>query len=256
MIKSSRQQILYKQIGVNIPFKTSILLFISGLSMILTPGGSGELIKSYYLKRRFDYPLAKTFPAVIIERLQDLTAVSGILLIIGLILDYNYIILLMTLLLSILLVIFVSGKKKKLFSFLLSILHKIPIIKKYTASFSESYQMFGELTSFKNMTKTLGVSFFAWITDALMIYFIFIGFGLDFDIIFSTFAMYSSLLLGVLTMIPAGVGVTEVSFVEILKSEGIDTAISTSLVIFYRLIAFWSVTVLGFCTTRYFLKNN
>lgn len=256
MIKSSRQQILYKQIGVNIPFKTSILLFISGLSMILTPGGSGELIKSYYLKRRFDYPLAKTFPAVIIERLQDLTAVSGILLIIGLILDYNYIILLMTLLLSILLVIFVSGKKKKLFSFLLSILHKIPIIKKYTVSFSESYQMFGELTSFKNMTKTLGVSFFAWITDALMIYFIFIGFGLDFDIIFSTFAMYSSLLLGVLTMIPAGVGVTEVSFVEILKSEGIDTAISTSLVIFYRLIAFWSVTVLGFCTTRYFLKNN
>ena len=89
IIKSSRQQILYKQIGVNIPFKTSILLFISGLSMILTPGGSGELIKSYYLKRRFDYPLAKTFPAVIIERLQDLTAVVGILLIIGLILDYN-----------------------------------------------------------------------------------------------------------------------------------------------------------------------
>ena len=98
--------------------------------------------------------------------------------------------------------------------------------------------MFGELTSVKTMTKTLGVSFFAWMTDAIMIYFIFIGFGLDFDIIFSTFAMYSSLLLGVLTMIPAGVGVTEVSFVEILKSEGIDTAISTSLVIFYRLIAF------------------
>jgi len=256
IIKSLRQQILYKQIGVNIQFKTSILLFISGLSMILTPGGSGELIKSYYLKRRFDYPLAKTFPAVIIERLQDLTAVAGILLIIGLILDYNYIILLMAMLLGTTIVIFVSGKKKKLFNFLLSILHKIPILKKYTESFSESYQMFGELTSVKTMTKTLGVSFFAWMTDAVMIYFIFIGFSVDFDIIFSTFAMYSSLLLGVLTMVPAGIGVTEVSFVEILKNEGVDTAVSTSLVIFYRLIAFWSVTVLGFCTTRYFLKNN
>ena len=224
--------------------------------MILTPGGSGELIKSYYLKRRFDYPLAKTFPAVIIERLQDLTAVVGILLIIGLILDYNYIILLMALLLAILIVVFASGKKKKLFNFLLSILHKIPILKKYTESFSESYQMFGELTSVKTMTKTLGVSFFAWMTDAIMIYLIFMGFNLNFDIIFSTFSMYSSLLLGVLTMIPAGIGVTEVSFVEILRGEGVDTAISTSLVILFRLVTIWFLTVLGFCASRYFLKNN
>jgi uncharacterized protein (TIRG00374 family) len=89
-----------------------------------------------------------------------------------------------------------------------------------------------------------------------MIYFIFIGFNLNFDIIFSTFSMYSSLLLGVLTMIPAGVGVTEVSFVEILKSEGVDTAVSTSLVILFRLVTIWFLTALGFCATRYFLKNN
>ena len=256
VIKSLRQQLLYKQIGINIPFKTGILLYITGLSMILTPGGSGELIKSYYLKKRFGYPLAKSFPTVVIERLLDLTAVAGILLMVGLILDYNYIILSMTALLSILIVIFASGKKKKLFNLLLSVLQKIPILKKQSVSFSESYEIFGELTSSKIITKSAGVSFFAWIIDALMIYFIFIGFNLNFDIIFSTFAMYSSLLLGVLTMIPGGIGVTEVSFVEILKNEGVDTAVSTSLVILYRLVAFWSVTVLGFCTTRYFIKNN
>ena len=44
VIKSLRQQLLYKQIGINIQFKTGILLYITGLSMILTPGGSGELI--------------------------------------------------------------------------------------------------------------------------------------------------------------------------------------------------------------------
>ena len=152
--------------------------------------------------------------------------------------------------------IFVSGKKKKLFNFLLSVLEKIPILKKRAASFSESYQVFGELTSPKIMTKTLGLSFFVWVTDAIMIYFIFIGFNLNFDIIFSTFSMYGSLLLGVLTMLPAGVGVTEVSFVEILKNEGVDTATSTSLVILFRLVTIWFLTVLGFCATRYFLKNN
>ena len=256
MIKSLRQQLLYKQIEVFISFKTGILLFISGLSMEATPGGSGELIKSYYLKKKFGHPLAKTFPTVIMERLLDLTGIAGILLIVGLLLDNYNIISLMLILLSTLSLIFASGKKKKLFNFLLSIIEKIPILKKQASSFSESYQVFGELTSGKIMTKTLGLSFFVWMTDAIMIYFIFMGFNLNFDIIFSTFSMYSSLLLGVLTMIPAGIGVTEVSFVEILRGEGVDTATSTSLVILFRLVTIWFLTVLGFCATRYFLKNN
>ena len=256
IIRGTRQQLLYKQIEVYISFKTAILLYISGLSMIVTPGGAGELIKSYYLKKRFGYPLAKTFPVVIMERLLDLAGISGVLLIVGLLLDNYNIILSMLILLSIVSLIFVSGKKEKLFNFLLSILEKIPILKKQATSFSESYQVFGELTSAKIMTKTLGLSFFVWITDAIMIYFIFIGFNLNFDIIFSTFSMYSSLLLGVLTMVPAGVGVTEVSFVEILKGEGVDTAVSTSLVILFRLVTIWFLTALGFCATRYFLKNN
>ena len=256
MIKSLRQQLLYKQIEVCISFKTGILLFISGLSMIVTPGGSGELIKSYYLKKNFGYPLAKTFPTVIMERLLDLTGIAGILLIVGLLLDNYNIISLMLILLSTLSLIFASGKKKKLFNFLLSIIEKIPILKKQVVSFSKSYQVFGELTSGKIMTKTLGLSFFVWMTDAIMIYFIFMGFNLNFDIIFSTFSMYSSLLLGVLTMVPAGIGVTEVSFVEILRGEGVDTATSTSLVILFRLVTIWFLTVLGFCATRYFIKNN
>ena len=254
MIKSLRQQLLYKQIEVCISFKTGILLFISGLSMEATPGGSGELIKSYYLKKKFGYPLAKTFPTVIMERLLDLTGIAGILLIVGLLLDNYNIISLMLILLSTLSLIFASGKKKKLFNFLLSIIEKIPVLKKQVASFSKSYQVFGELTSGKIMTKTLGLSFLVWMTDAIMIYFIFVGFNLNFDIIFSTFSMYSSLLLGVLTMVPAGIGVTEVSFVEILRGEGVDTAISTSLVILFRLVTIWFLTVLGFCATRYFLK--
>ena len=256
MIKSLRQQLLYKQIEVCISFKTGILLFISGLSMEATPGGSGELIKSYYLKKKFGYPLAKTFPTVIMERLLDLTGIAGILLIVGLLLDNYNIISLMLILLSTLSLIFASGKKKKLFNFLLSIIEKIPVLKKQVASFSKSYQVFGELTSGKIMTKTLGLSFLVWMTDAIMIYFIFVGFNLNFDIIFSTFSMYSSLLLGVLTMIPAGIGVTEVSFVEILRGEGVNTATSTSLVILFRLVTIWFLTVLGFCATRYFLKNN
>ena len=118
IIRGTRQQLLYKQIEVSISFKTGILLYISGLSMIVTPGGAGELIKSYYLKKNFGYPLAKTFPVVIMERLLDLAGIVGVLLIVGLLLDNYSLILLMLVLLSTVSLIFVSGKKEKLFNLL------------------------------------------------------------------------------------------------------------------------------------------
>ena len=78
---------LLKEVDVKISLKTGFLLFISGLSMIVTPGGSGELIKSYYLKKKFNHKISKTFPTIIFERLFDLVSVSMILLIVSIILQ-------------------------------------------------------------------------------------------------------------------------------------------------------------------------
>ena len=45
-----RQKILLKKLGIEIEFKNNLLLYFSGLSMSVTPGGVGEAIKSLYLK--------------------------------------------------------------------------------------------------------------------------------------------------------------------------------------------------------------
>ena len=42
--------------------------------MEVTPAGSGKLIKSYYLKKKFGYGISKSFPVFIIERFYDLLA--------------------------------------------------------------------------------------------------------------------------------------------------------------------------------------
>ena len=46
---SFRQKILLRSLGIEIPAKFNILLYISGLSMLLTPGSSRTMIKSYIL---------------------------------------------------------------------------------------------------------------------------------------------------------------------------------------------------------------
>ncbi len=66
-LKGIRQQLLFKTTGISIPLKKSILLFMSGLSMEVTPAGSGKLIKSYYLKKNMDIVFQKVFQFLLLR---------------------------------------------------------------------------------------------------------------------------------------------------------------------------------------------
>ena len=55
-----RQNILLKTVGIQISVKENILLYLAGLSMIITPVGAGQAIKSYYLKKKFGCSVSKT----------------------------------------------------------------------------------------------------------------------------------------------------------------------------------------------------
>src|SRR5207302_2656903 len=62
---------------------SSALVFLSGFAMGLTPGKSGELTKSYWLREMAAAPFARTAPIVFAERLVDgiamlLLAASGL----------------------------------------------------------------------------------------------------------------------------------------------------------------------------------
>ena len=73
-IKGLIQKKLLSHIGINISWKDSILLYYSGLSMLLTPGGSGLIIKSYFLKKMKKTEITKSVPFVMAERFYDLLA--------------------------------------------------------------------------------------------------------------------------------------------------------------------------------------
>ena len=49
--------------------------------MIVTPGGSGQIIKSHFLKEKFNEPIQKSLPLVFVERFLDLITISIIIFI-------------------------------------------------------------------------------------------------------------------------------------------------------------------------------
>ena len=65
-IRSLSQMFILKKLGITINVKDSFTLFLTGLSMIVTPGGSGQIIKSHFLKEKFNEPIQKSLPLVFV----------------------------------------------------------------------------------------------------------------------------------------------------------------------------------------------
>jgi len=73
-IRFVRWQLYLRRQGVSVPRGSSALVFGAGLSLAITPGKVGELVKSYLLRELHDIPATLTAPIVIAERVTDLLA--------------------------------------------------------------------------------------------------------------------------------------------------------------------------------------
>ena len=84
-----RWNILLKQNGISVPIKKSIMIWLSGSALGITP----ELLKSQILKNLFNIPRSKTAPIIFIEKFYDLIGaiIASTLGIIVLGMDYNLI---------------------------------------------------------------------------------------------------------------------------------------------------------------------
>jgi glycosyltransferase 2 family protein len=69
-----RWQMYLRRQGVTVPMGSSAVVFGAGLSLSITPGKLGELVKSYLLRELHDIPAPRTAPIVVAERVTDLIA--------------------------------------------------------------------------------------------------------------------------------------------------------------------------------------
>ncbi|HEX4418833.1 MAG TPA: lysylphosphatidylglycerol synthase transmembrane domain-containing protein [Kofleriaceae bacterium] len=74
VIRFARWQLYLRRQEVTVRRRDSALIFGAGLSLAITPGKVGELVKSYFLRALHDVPATRTAPIVIAERVTDLLA--------------------------------------------------------------------------------------------------------------------------------------------------------------------------------------
>lgn len=253
-IRSIRQKVLLDKIGIKLSFYENFKIFVAGLSMIITPGGSGEMIKSHFLKKKYDHSVSKTIPLVFIERFHDFLAVTTII-IVSLFFVYLW--------QSVILVVFASAflisiyiiiSNKNLLERFLNRMKRTRFVSKLTPSL-EFNQSLILLTSSKTTLKAWPISFASWFTEILSAYFIFKAFGIEMEFIEIGQVVYTSILFGALSFLPAGIGLTEGTLIALMIDRGFELSIVSAMVLMLRMTTIWFATALGFIFTHRVLKN-
>ena len=256
MIKSLRQMLFLRHQSIKIPLKQNIIIYLAGLSMLFTPAGLGEMIKSHFLLKKYNQPVSKTLPLVIMERYHDALAILCIIIIFSIITGITFLTIPILITVILLLVLLIIARNRKLFPIFQKVISKIKIFQNLENHSIEFNKSLVSLTSKKIFFSGWLVGISAWSFDGLGIYLCFQAFELDFDFLTASLIGLSSVLFGALTLIPGGVGVTEVSFVKLLSIYGIESSVSSSLALFFRLQSIWFATCLGIIAMRFALKEN
>ncbi len=232
-----------KKIEVYLPAKLNRCIFISGLSMTITPGKVGELLKSYLIKEYNGTDISVTSPIIVAERVTD--AIAMILLASIGSLSYNYgqyslLIILMLLFLGIASLYFDS-----LFMFLIKILLKIKFLGKYIHLLKKFQCSAKKLFDIKSLIFAILIGIISWGFEGVVVYLSLRAIGGSISFLESIFVVSFSSILGAVSVFPGGLGVAEGSIMGILMLLGIPKEMSAATTLITRFSTLWLGVVIG-----------
>lgn len=244
-LKSLRWQIFLKSIKMKVPFSHAFYSFNSAMFLgNLVPFKALEPLRGYFLKVKFGYSFSKTIPLVLTERALDvfvyilfslITLQTLINFLPSYITFFAFVGMLVFFLISFSVLLILNSKKLTLKFF--KLISRLPIIKRFSKKIEEMAKNFSigfsQLKKSKFLFQIFFLTFLIWIVEGII--FLLSTKAVGIDLPFSFFALpLLSILLGVLTLIPGGLGSIEAIMVLLLSSLGFPVHQATSAVLIYR----------------------
>ena len=239
-----RWHFLLKNSNIIIPKKENFKIYMAGFAMSVTPGKVGELIKSQFLKSKYGVSRKNTLPIIISEYFYHMVGVLVVSILGVYYFEFSLYIIILTSALIITTLTIISSET--FFKKFVNLISKRNFLKKYVSPISDSHIILKKSTRGKIFIISSGLSIAFWLTEVLIVYFVFLSFNiLNFEF-FKIAAIYTtSLILGMLSFLPMGVGVVEGSLAGFLNYEGIDISIALTLVILIRIFTRWYGVLVG-----------
>ena len=245
-----RWTILLKNSGYQLPHKKNFQIFLSGFPLSITPGKVGELLNCQLLKENFGTPRKITAPIILVERLYNAVGIIIISIFGILYFDFSGIVILIAT--CILVGIFLTLRSKKLFSNIIEKTYKIKFLSKFSDSFTDSYDVINHSIKPKIFVISSVLSAIYWLLESIAVYFILQSFGIDLFEISDVILTYTtSIIIGVASFVPGGIGVAEGTLIGLLTVNDLAFSTAVSLTIFIRIFTLWYSVFVGFIALKF-----
>jgi len=242
-----------KIIDVKLHKLDSLSIFMSGLIMSVTPGKMGELLKSYLVKQVNGTSISKTAPIVFAERATDFLSLTIMALTGAYFYDYgkNIIIIIGLIILTGLIII----SNKKLFCRIISIISNFSFISKHILKIRTAYDSSSKLLSITPLLLMTLLSIVSWGFECFGYYLILTNFEIEIDLLWSFFSYSFATIVGALSMLPGGLGVTEGSLTLMLVQKGLSEHSAFAATFIVRAVTLWFAVLVGAISVLFYQKR-
>lgn len=253
LIRFVRWQYYLKALRIEIPRSESFGVFMSSLSMSVTPGKMGELVKSYFLKSLNGVPISKSAPIVLAERITDLMSLLVIAMVGAYSIGYDKQFIIICGL------VFIAGiaiiANRSLSAGIIRRAGRIRKISKWIKPIETAYESSHTLLTGRVLAVSMMLGLAAWFSECVGFLFVLDGVDVHFKLLSASFIYSFSTVVGALSFLPGGLGVTDTSLAGLLILAKIpkDAAVAATFII--RGSTLWFAVIIGAGVLSYMQKR-
>lgn len=230
-------------LAVPLPRRQSLLVFVAGFTMAISPGKIGELLKAVLVRDLVGTDLSRTASVVVAERLTD---VAGLLILSALgatVLPHGGLVLggLAGLFVLAVAVLRVRGLADRV--------HDALARGARLARLAEPLRLFlgagRTLVAPGPLVVAVLLSAVSWFFECLGLYLVLLGFGVETSLRVPTFIYAFANLAGAVSMLPGGLGVAEASLTGLLVAFDVPLPEAVAATLLIRAATLWLAVTVG-----------
>jgi uncharacterized protein (TIRG00374 family) len=239
LLRFMRWSYYLRMLRIDVPLRLSLLVFLSGLALSITPGKVGELVKAYFLRNRAGVRLASSIPAILMERLTDVVSVVLVGLI-GLALlpvSVRWILVVVLILCGLSTWFLVSRSNERLF--------RLPVLRRWRDEVELSREGLRTLTAPRPVVVALTLGFLAWLSEGLAFWLILHGMDFNVSALLSIPIYAAATIVGAITTLPGGLIGTEGTMLALLQQAQVPRDGASAATLLIRLVTLWFAVGVG-----------
>jgi glycosyltransferase 2 family protein len=243
-LRAVRWQYLTKALGYPESWRDAFYVQFSGMTMTLTPGKVGEVLKAFLAREITEMPMARGISLVFSERLTDLIAVialsAGGLSLLGE--KWSA--------LAIVAVTVAAGtatlSSRRFHEFALRVVTSRSWAKRHHASATEVSETIRITLSPRRLAVSIALAAIAWGAEGVAFWVCINALGFHGLSVAPSVAIYAvSTVVGALLFLPGGIGLTEVSLTGLLVAARAPREVATAATVLIRVVTLWFGVGLG-----------